>query len=121
MLPKSQGSSCDTCRLLPVLMPVLALKYKETVATSTSAVYNSQKMPLWSTPGIRAGKRILEALKQLNCASTLCVQHRFLRSEPRSFYRFAQQVRKKVDSKQKIGPARLLGDSGMMEGYVALV
>lgn len=43
------------------------------------------------------------------------------RSEPKSFYRFAQQVRKKVDSKQKIGPARLLGDSGMMEGYVALV
>lgn len=78
-------------------------------------------MPLWCTPGIRAGKRILEALKQLSCASTLFVPHGLLRSEPISFYGFPQQVRKEVDSKQKTGPARLLGDSGMMEGYVALV
>lgn len=57
----------------------------------------------------------------MNSASTCHVQHRFLRNEPRSFCRFVQQARKEMDSKQKIGPARLLGDSGMMEAYVALV
>lgn len=96
------------------------MKHREKVATSPSAIYTSQKMFLWSTPRIRAGKRILEALKQLGCASTLRVQYKFLRSEPRSFYGFPQKVRKEVDFKQKIGPTRLLGDRGIMEGYVAL-
>lgn len=112
-------NSNDPCQQLRVFMPALALKHREKVATSVSAIYTSQKNATVVHTRIRAEKRILGAMVHLGCVSIFHAQHRFLRSEPKNLSTgFLSRLEMEVNSKPKTW---LLGDSVTMEGCAALI
>lgn len=91
-------------------MPVLTVKGREKVATSTSSVRTPAESATVTHTGIHAGKRILEAVMQLSYASISHIHYRLVRRELNSSHRVSQQNREEVNSKASTGLARLLGE-----------